>query len=526
LFNVVLENMKKFFLPILFVLITTSIYAQQDLGQINVSIRGVTETYSAEDTLGHLGYVFQAPKVYEVIFLNSTYASDRNIIVNRNPKFSKDKMVGATMNNEVMTVYLYNKKLRTISTLNADRSSSSGSYQKLITLTKDEEYLKGISMNGRFFVLTVPKYKNGLKIYTITNGNSAEATSYEIEMPVFFKKLVTGNQNLNDIPDSHLGIQEIKYSLENNIKSSYPDKKLYYHHDKIYMTFDEPGCTHLIEIDPLAHKSSYKKLNFSLEKGNTSKNKQGNSFLYDNRLFRATISPEQMNLSILDLDNITLINSYNFYPEDEIGINNGPVVQEGGSTVINVQNEKVLKKPQQYFKSVLNSNLCIAANKIDDQKYEVEVGSYEEIITSRGGGFGGSGLSLGIGLGGVMMGGGGGFGGYPMGGGYGFPSGGMGFPGGYSSYGGFPGYYPYGGGGSGSRIRMVYFKTLLSNNDFKHLEGDIPKTMRENINDYEQSYLNNVNLENIRVSSYSDKVIIGYYIRSQKKYRLVEFKKS
>jgi hypothetical protein len=73
---------------------------------------------------------------------------------------------------------------------------------------------------------------------------------------------------------------------------------------------------------------------------------------------------------------------------------------------------------------------------------------------------------------------------------------------------------------------MVYFKTLLSNNDFKHLGGDVPKTMRENINDYEQSYLNNINLENIRVSSYSDKVIIGYYIRSQKKYRLVEFKKS
>jgi len=192
-----------------------------------------------------------------------------------------------------------------------------------------------------------------------------------------------------------------------------------------------------------------------------------------------------------------------------------------------MQNEKVLKKPQQYFRNVLNSNLAVAANKMDDQKYEVEVGSYEEIVTPRAGGFGGSGLSIGIGLGGIMMGGGGGGFGYPMGGGYGFPSGGgMGFPGGYgySSYGGFPGYYPY--GGSGSRIRMVYFKTLLSNNDFKHMEGDVPKTMRENINDYEQSFNNNVNFENIRVSSYTDKVIIGYYIRSQKKYRLVEFKKN
>ncbi|MFL5730553.1 MAG: hypothetical protein ACJ75J_13790, partial [Cytophagaceae bacterium] len=233
-------------------------------------------------------------------------------------------------------------------------------------------------------------------------------------------------------------------------------------------------------------------------------------------LFRATISPEQMNLSILDLDSIKLINSYNFYPDTEIGINNGPVVEDGGSPS-NLQNEKVIRKPQQYFRNVLNSNFGVAANKINDEKYEVEIGSYEEITTGRSG-FGGTGLSIGIGIAGGM----GGFG-YPMGG-YGYPSVGMGgFPG--SSYGGFPGYYPYGGGG-GTRVRMVYFKTLLANTDFSHLEGDVPKTMRESVNDYEQNNLRNVNLEKIRVSSFQDKVIIGYYLRSQRKYKLVEFKKS
>jgi hypothetical protein len=217
-------------------------------------------------------------------------------------------------------------------------------------------------------------------------------------MPVFFKKLVADNDRLNSTPDSHLGIERIEYSLENNIKSGYPDKKLYSHHDKIFMTFDEPACTHLVEIDPIAHRSSYKKLNFALEKGNATRTKQGNSFLYDNRLFRVTISPEQMNLSILDLDSIKLINSYNFYPEDEIGINNGPIVQDGGTTVINMQNEKVLEKPQQYFRNVINGNLSVAANKIGEDKYEVEIGSYEKILTGRSG-LGSTGLSVGIGIG-------------------------------------------------------------------------------------------------------------------------------
>ncbi|MFL5730666.1 MAG: hypothetical protein ACJ75J_14355, partial [Cytophagaceae bacterium] len=277
--------MKKLFSLVLLTLINTSLFAQKDLGQIDVSIHNITDTYSAEDTLGNLAYVFQNQKMFEVVFMNSSFAPERNILVNRDSKYYRDKIVGSTLQKDLMTVYFYNKKLRTISTLNADRGSSSGRYQKLITLSKDEEYLKGISMDGKFYVLTVPKYKNGLKIYAIRDGSSAEATSYEIEMPVFFKKLVAGNQMLNQTPDSHLGIEEIRYSLENNIKSSYPDKKLYHSHGKIYMTFDEPGCTHLVEINPDERKSSYKKLNFSLEKGNNAKNKQGNSFLYDNHLF-------------------------------------------------------------------------------------------------------------------------------------------------------------------------------------------------------------------------------------------------
>jgi hypothetical protein len=512
--------MKKLFPLALFVLllnISNTLKAQQDLGQINVNIRGVNEIFSAEDTLGHLAYVFENLKTYEVIFCDSTYALDKSIIVNRDPKYIKDKIVGATLNNNLMAVYFYNKKLRTVSALNADRQSSSGKYEKVITLTKDEEYLKGISMNGKFYVLTVPKYKNGLRIYVLGSGNSAEATNYEIEMPVFFKKLVAGNDKLNHTPDSHLGIEEIKYTLENNIKSSYPDKKLYYHHSKIFMTFDEPACTHLVEIDPVRHKSSYKKLNFSLEKGNNSTSKQGNSFLYDNRLFRATISPEQMNLSIIDLDSIKLINSYNFYPSDEIGINNGPIVQDGGTTVINMENEKVLKKPEQYFRNVINGNLSVAANKIGDDKYEVEIGSYKEIITGRTG-WGGTGLSIGIGIAGGM----GGFG-YSLGN-YGYSSmGGIGFP---RTYGGFPGYYPYNSGGSATKIRTVYFRTLLADSSFQHLEGDIPRTIRERIYDYEEDKLSNIDLDNIRVSSYHDKVIIGYYLRSQRKYKLVEFKKS
>jgi hypothetical protein len=497
-------------------IIKTALHAQTELGQIDLKIKSPDDAYPASDSLGHLAYIFQNSKQYQFSIINSDYSTNSPVLITRNPKDKKDKIVGSMIDNGMVTAYLLNKKLKTISALVVD--GSSGSYVKLITLAPNEEYLNAINMNGKFYVLTVPKFKNELKVYTMVNGSNTETVNYTIEMPSFYTKLSTENNYLNTPAESELGVEEIHYTPENNIKSSYPEKKFYYQNNKIFFTFDEPNCTHLIEIDPSSRRASYRKMNFSLEKGNNSRNKQGNSFLFDNRLFRGTISPDQMNLSILDLDSMALINSYNFYPEKDIDISNGPVVQEGGSSY-GIDNERILKKPEQYFRKVLNGNFGVAANKVDSGKYEVELGSYEEIITNRGGSYGGYGSPISIGIG---MGGGFGMGG----GGFGYPSpmyGGYGYPGSY--YGGFPGYYPYSNSGSSTRMRVVYFKTLLNKKDFKHIEGDIPKTLREKINDYEEGHFKNSSPDNIRITPYSNKLLLGYYQRAKKKYKIVEFKK-
>jgi hypothetical protein len=425
------------------------------------------------------------------------------------------------INSESATAYLLNKKLRTVSAMMVKDSGTTGSYIKLITLSPAEEFLNGISMNGKFYILTVPKFKNELKVYTLVNGSITETVNYTIEMPSFDAKLSTENEYLNRAPESEVGMEEIHYSPENNIKSSFPEKKFYYQNNMIFFTFDEPACTHLIELDPISHRVTYRKINFSLEKGNNARSKQGNSFLYDNRLFRGTISPDQMNLSILDLDSMKLINSYNFYPETDIEISNGPILQEGGSGY-GVDNERILKRPEQYFRKVLNGNFGVAANKIDSGKYEVQIGSYEEIVTTRGGNYGGygsPGISIGIGMGGsIGVGvGGGGFG-YPS-----MYSGGYGYPGSY--YGGFPGYYSNSNSGSTTRVQVVYFKTLLNKEDFKHLEGEVPKSLRESIYDYEKVKFKNSPPDNIRITPVNDKLLLGYYLRSKKKYSMVEFKK-
>ena len=515
-------NMKKillvFFAPFLFM----GAYAQQTVCEFTVDLQNLLDLVSASDTVGNVGYVFQSKKGYEFVYLSPDLRVEKTLFTDRVTYSKGDELEGAVVYNDNFTAYLYNKNQGYIATLSTERNSDVSKYSRPATLAKHENYLISFSMKGLYYVLVVPQHANKLKVLTFDRGEKIDEHTYDIEMPTFFAELAANNTLLNHGVKSNVGIEEIRYDVENNIKSSYAEKKLYHINGKIHLVFDDPNTTHLIVIDPAEHHAVYKKLNFSLERGNTNREKQGNSFMYYNRLFRATMSPEELNITILDLDAMEMINNYNIYPDKAIEINNGPVVQEGGGSLFSAE-EKTIKKPEQYFRKVLNSNLAIAANKIEGNKYEVEVGSYDEVIYNNGGGmggggFGGPGLSIGMGMGGMGMGMGGmgmgGMGGMGMGyGGMGMGYGGMGY--------GYPGYYP--SGARSNRINVVYFKTLMDTTDFSHLEGNVPVTVREKINDYETQNLKNTSPDFIKISPYNENTLLAYYTKQHKQFRIVKF---
>lgn len=498
-------------------LISLALYAnaQETACEFKVELPNIIDLVYASDSLGDAGYAFQSKSGYEFVYLSSGLTVEKTLFTDRTTYSKGDELEGAVINNDYFTAYLYNRNHNYIASLTTEKNGNVARYLRPATLEKHENYLISFSMNGLYYALIVPQNSNKLKILTFDKGDKIDEHLYDIEMPTFYAELAANNAFLNRGTKSNVGIEEIRYDVENNIKSSYAEKKVYHINGKIYLVFDDPNTTNLIIIDPVEHHAVYKKLNFSLDRGNTNKNKQGNSFMYYNKLFRATMSPEQLNISIIDLNAMDMINNYNVYPEQDISINNGPVVQEGGSSY--GANDKVIKKPEQYFKRVLNSNLAIAANKVEGDKYEVEVGSYDETMYGNGGGFGGPGISMGMGMGGMGMGMGGmGMGGMGMGGmgmgGMGMGMGGMGY--------GYPGYYPSSGGRT--RINVVYFKTLLDTASLSHLEGEVPVTLREKINTYENRNLKNTTSDFVRISPYNNSTLLGYY-NKQRKFIVVKF---
>lgn len=489
--------------------------AQEDYASVTLRIRNPKDALGISGNSGNLAYIFEGHKQYHVSILNSSRQESANIIVNRITRGKKEKLIGAVLTESKYIAYFYSKKYHSFSSLVVDIPTGNYKFHELKQMAPEEQFLRAFTMNEKFYVLTVPKQKNILNIYESEDGEKANAGTYGIELTTFYSSLSSNNDLLNEAAESAVGIETIRSRLDNNIKSAYPKKKLYYENGLIYMTFDEPSATNMIIIDLAASKSYYKKLNFALEQGNNSSDKRGNSFLYDNKIFRATISQDMMNISIIDLDSITLINSFNIFPDETISIANGPVVQEGGANGFTGE-ERVLNKTNQYFNRVLNGNISIAANRIDSGRVEMEVGSYEEIVVrSNNGGFANPGFSMGMGMG---MGMGFGMGGFGMGGfGMGSPYG-FGNPFGY----GYPG--AFGGGGNSVRLRIVSFKSLLKDPVYNHVNGNLPRTLSNKINQYMEQRFKNSAPDLYTITSYNEeKLLIGYYSKSKNKFDIVQF---
>ncbi|HEY8400731.1 MAG TPA: hypothetical protein VIK89_05685, partial [Cytophagaceae bacterium] len=104
---------------------------------------------------------------------------------------------------------------------------------------------------------------------------------------------------------------------------------------------------------------------------------------------------------------------------------------------------------------------------------------------------------------------------------------GLGYPGyGWDSYYGYPGsYYPYGSNNYTTVSKVVYFNSLLDTTNLEHVDGLPPKSLLEKVNDYEDNAFRYSIPDLLTVQSYKYGMVLGYYLKNQGKYQLVEFRK-
>ena len=504
--------------------------AQQLENECELLVKSSESIYSAVDNNENYVFVFQTKSQYEVVFFDEAHKKTANVVISIPSAERKDTYLGMELKGDTCSIYSLNIRTSQIVQLNIGRGAGGISKKIIGQIGYSEKYLKCVSLNDTFYILTATQGKNQLEIHAIANGVATKST-FPVEMPNFYKKLSSGNYLLNEDTQATIGIDAINYQIENNVKSARSTKKIYAFETYIYLVFDDPDYTDIIQIDLEKNSATYKKFLFSLDQGNTSSKKQGNSFLYNKTLFRVTMSLEQMTFTTVDIE--TNLSYATFYatPHNTMNFKNGPIIQENSSDKL-----RIIEDNATYFKKALAGSLSIAVNQ-KDSSFIVEIGSYEEIVANNNYNNPASGrptisigMGMGMGMGGVGMGMGGmGMGGMGMGGmGYGGYGGGM-SP--YNAYGwdspgyynGYSGYYPY--NSPTTTIRTIYVHTMLDTNTYVHQDGLVPITLRERVSNFELEMFKSQKPEQIRVVNFKDKIVIGYMIPNKKIFKQYSFYK-
>jgi len=479
---------------------TMAANAQQEITALNLTIQNPKDVYTVAQADKGLAFLFKTNKQYQTTILTDDFKEQRKTVYKRNTADKKEELLGGFIDSIYAVFYFHHPKSNILSQLKVNRVTGEQLHEKFFVLQPKEQVLKGFQMDNKFYILTVMQYKNDLTVYTISpHLASIQADMYNVEFPTFYGRISRKSDGTEE--EKPVAIDAINPDAVYSIRTSHSDKKLYYQHGKIFLTFDDPDRTHLIEIDTEKKSSVYKKLNFTLERTSNISRQQGNSFIKDNTLYRVSMNPDQMNLSVLNLDTMNLLATYNVFPEEnEVSIANSPIIQQGIIVGFDNNDEKIIRKTTQFFKKALGGEIAIVVNKMESDKLAIQIGSYEEFTVYRGAG---TGIPLNSGSS------------YSP---YSTASLGYGYPGfGYASY--FPN-----SGSSMTRINLVHFESLFESTH-KHVEGNVPKSAMQRVSDFKEEKFGPAWPEVNATFTYKQNIILGFLNKRTNKFQLLGFKK-
>lgn len=325
-----------------------------------------------------------------------------------------------------------------------------------------EKYVEGITHNNLFYLMTVNKKDDYVNFYSLTDDYNFEkhAVSFKditYTTPDGFKKkasniLLTGG-GFSRISD----LYKIDSNSPNSIETTSKKNKLYQVKDELVFTFDkEKKHTRLVRVkipEFSVTTEIFDKKKLTIDGYESSFNH--NSFFYKNTLYQISINNKEMYFSAKDTYSKKLLKDIVLKKEDSITFKNGPIVQEGGSSIFAEGRVRKLEKTSKFLRKVSSGFTGISAYTVGDLT-QITLGSY--IVTQSGGG--------------MMM---GGFGGV-AGGSIGAIS--VAFNPTFGAYGGY------------SSSKSTYIDCLFDIN-FNHVPGDRKENVFDHIKKFEDNFKEN-----------------------------------
>ncbi|HBS87327.1 MAG TPA: hypothetical protein DEA97_12270 [Bacteroidales bacterium] len=308
--------------------------------------------------------------LYYSVYSFSNYAIIDNkgkiIKINKFKEYEGYILWGIIADDSFFYVFTNTENINEVEQLKISKKDGSFSSKKiLLSNDKKEKIVANFSSGNKLYMLSIRNEPEKLILTTLTSKE--EIFSKEIE---------------NNIPNLYIRFNKslLKFyseAYENTMANGCYRQKIYLRGDSILMTFDgydyekrkSTNWTEIITINLTEYTSGYRKISpdtlFRREKTN--------SFLLHDKLFKVRFANQIFDLSIYNLDDLSLIKQYAIHPKDSFNLVDD-YIYFGFQNYFKI--EKNLLDTTQKVLDFFNdgSYPFVLARKIDESKIKLRIG--------------------------------------------------------------------------------------------------------------------------------------------------------
>ena len=319
-------------------------------------------------------FVFASDKEkLTAIKYNSFIFFKDSLSINR-PDKDFEQMAGYSFNEEgTPEIYWIGSDFKKIKSISFDLKTRKTAENLFEIPFEKEEILSSFSENNSFYIMTVSKTEDELKLYLFKDGKMKEKFLDFSE----FKIVDTKNKPLKlwSVFDEN-PFEKIEVDELNSLVYASSKAKFYVLNDKIILTFDHNVSeTQIFEINLENYKLEEKKIAQEVLESGAGKS---NSYLSDGKLYQLKVNENELLLTVKNYDSGELINTFSTPKEEVIAHKNSPLFSQTGN-----QRQREFKNTKKFLERLDESNIGISV-------YEAQYNSFITIggirnVTSTGG---------------------------------------------------------------------------------------------------------------------------------------------
>lgn len=360
-----------------------------DLKQNNSEIKDVYPVINEENG-NFVLFVSDVKNVYAYKFDDNFKVVGKIISEKKKKKFSEFLGYSITDKGEY-TLYMQNKNLKkeflkiTFS-FKLNTSESGNFLLDKGTSGFSENFIKAISHNNKFYIISILYQGNGFFIREL-DGNNINFNIIGKNRKGFLSK---GNKKITvneAFYKNRNNVSVIEESLPNSIEIVAEPIKIYKRKESLLFTFDQsPIQTEVIKINLSDFSEEF--LSFDKPMKRLEENKKTNSFIHNDKIFLIASIYKGIQTYIYNMNTNIIEKKFVVYSNMPIEFKNSPIIQEGG--LYNSYRE--IKGTKNFLRKLNSGKLGISIRKIPNNTFQMNIGGYKE--QQRGGampmgGFGG-----------------------------------------------------------------------------------------------------------------------------------------